>query len=58
MEYEMINNRDIRTQEIMLKRSKEILRLKKKLKDAQEVYRKLEKERWVNYSNDISKCPF
>ena len=58
MEYEMITEKDIIRQQIILKHSREIVKLKRNIEKRNVIIRKLEKERWINYSNDICGCPF
>jgi len=54
----MLTEKDIIRQKLILKHSKEILRLKRNIEKKTVIIRKLEKERWIEYSDDISKCPF
>jgi len=54
----MITEKDIIKQQIILKHSREILKLKRNIEKRNVIIRKLEKERWIEYSDDISKCPF
>ena len=57
MEYEMITEKDIIKQQIILKHSREILKLKRNIEKRNIIIRKLERERWIEYSDDRSKCP-
>ena len=54
----MITEKDIIRQQIILKHSREIVKLKRNIEKRNVIIRKLEKERWINYSNDICGCPF
>ena len=50
----MITEKDIIRQQIILKHSREIVKLKRNIEKRNVIIRKLEKERWINYSNDSS----
>ena len=53
----MITEKDIIKQQIILKHSREILKLKRNIEKRNIIIRKLERERWIEYSDDRSKCP-